>query len=309
MKLRRQLLLWIPTVIVMVAGAAIYWLFYDNRMPSDGSYPIDIAAIRAEADRIQGDKPIAIQVETVSHTKVPEIAMAAGTGWDKIDLVRNAYRVVFADRSVMIDTGYDRKTAEATKIDSYDETAWQHILRAMDGAAIIVVTHEHADHIGGLQASPNLAALLQKALLTPEQIAEINPAKHLAWPEGSLQDFKPIIYDRLKAIAPGMVLIKAAGHTPGSQMIYVKRADGQEYIFMGDTASLADNVRLMRIRSHLLTDFLLPTHDDRRSVLLQTRALNRLAVAEPAIALVPGHDGPTTAEFEKRGLLVAGFGD
>jgi glyoxylase-like metal-dependent hydrolase (beta-lactamase superfamily II) len=305
----RSLLLKILSVVVLLAGAATYWLFYDNRMPGDGTYPLDMAAIRAEAERIPGGKPTVIRVETVSHTMAPKIAMVAGTSWSKIDLVRNAYRVVFPDRSVMIDTGYDRRAAEASKVDSFDDNAWQRILRAMDTAAIIVVTHEHADHIGGLKASPNLPALLQKALLTPEQTTEIGPAKSLAWPEGSLKGFKPIVYDQLKAIAPGMVLIKAAGHTPGSQMIYVKRADGQEYIFMGDTASLADNVRLMHMRSHLVTDFITPTHDDRRAVLLQSKALNRLSTDEPAIALVPGHDGAATEEFEKRGLLVAGFGD
>jgi glyoxylase-like metal-dependent hydrolase (beta-lactamase superfamily II) len=106
-------------------------------------------------------------------------------------------------------------------------------------------------------------------------------------------------------IAPGVVLIRAAGHTPGSQMIYVQRADGQEYIFMGDVASSADNIRLLKIRSRLVTDFM--TYDDRNAVMLETKALHALAEAEPKIALVPGHDGGAIRDFERRGLFTSGF--
>ena len=89
-------------------------------------------------------------------------------------------------------------------------------------------------------------------------------------------------------------------------MVYVQRADGQEYIFMGEVASNADNIRLMRIRSHLVTDFM--THDDRTAVFLETKALHQLSLDEPTIALVPGHDASAIGEFESQGLLKRGFG-
>ena len=125
------------------------------------------------------------------------------------------------------------------------------------------------------------------------------------WPEGSREKFRPLHYDRLLVIAPGVVLIRAAGHTPGSQMIYVVLADGQEYIFMGDVASMADNVRLTHLRSRLVTDFM--THDDRSAELAQTRALHALSLSDPKIALVPGHDAQAIGDFERRGLLKVGF--
>ena len=168
------------------------------------------------------------------------------------------------------------------------------------------MTHEHIDHIGGLLTSPHLLRLLPRTILNPEQFADSGRSAGL-WPRGSRAGFRPLAYQGMIAIAPGVVLIRAPGHTPGSQMVYVQRADGQEYLFMGDVASIADNVRLQRICSRLVTDSM--TLDDRRAVMLRTMALHRLAAAEPRIALVPGHDAVATVAFERSGLLVRGFRD
>jgi glyoxylase-like metal-dependent hydrolase (beta-lactamase superfamily II) len=292
-------------LVVAAMGGAYYWLFYDNRMPSYGTFPLDIGAIRAEAASIRGPRATSIQVETLSHTLVPKIAMIAGTTWTKIDTVRESYRVVFPDQSIIIDTGYDATTAKASRADSFDPAAWKRMLVAMREASKIVVTHEHADHIGGLLTSPDWATLLPKAVINEAQFDDTDRTLPVIWPGGSRAHFKPVSYDRLLAIAPGVVLIRAPGHTPGSQMIYVQRADGQEYLFMGDVASEADNVRLLRIRSRLVTDFM--THDDRNAVMLETRALHDLATADPRIVLVPGHDSAAITAFENEGVLVHGF--
>jgi hypothetical protein len=136
-------------IIAVIALAAVYWLFYDNRPPTSGSFPLDIAALRAAANQVPGSKPLHIEMETVSHTKVPKIAMVAGTSWDKLDEVRNSYRLVWADHAIILDTGYDAAGARATKADSFDPTAWAHIVAGLKDATQIIVTHEHGDHIGG----------------------------------------------------------------------------------------------------------------------------------------------------------------
>ncbi len=65
-------------IITVLFAAAYYWLLIDNRMPP-GRFDLDIAVVRNAASENRGAAPAAIEVETVSHTMVPHIAMVAGT--------------------------------------------------------------------------------------------------------------------------------------------------------------------------------------------------------------------------------------
>lgn len=302
--MRRWILVGLAAM-AFLTSAAVYWLFYDNRMPHSGAFPLDLAAIRREASHIPGPGPIRIETEALALRSAPEIAMVAGSSWRKVDIVQLSHRLVWADRSLVIDTGFDEPTARSFGIESYDRDAWRRIVDAMDRSDAIVVTHEHSDHLGGLLAHPRLASVLRKALLSPEQAVDSNYTKPLTWPPRVRTGYRPLRYEGLHAIAPGVVLIRSPGHTPGSQMIYVRRADGHEYLFTGDVASLLDNVRLQRIRSRLVTDFI--THERREAVMLQTQALKRLADRAPSLTLVPGHDAETVRRLVGLGLLTPQF--
>ena len=48
-------------------------------------------------------------------------------------------------------------------------------------------------------------------------------------------------------------------------------------------------------------------HDDRRAVMLETIALHEAQAADPALVLVPGHDGAAIGQMMRGGLLVRGF--
>lgn len=302
----KRLVLGALFVLTVIAAAITYWLFYDNRPPAEGTFPLDIAALREEAATFAGPGPQRIEVEVIYNSVVPKIAMIAGTGWSELNLVRSSYRLLYPKSSVIIDTGSDEDSSRKwdSRLTSYDRAAWSRMQNGLSRASLILVTHEHGDHIGGLLQSPNWRRLLPKALINTEQFR--NVTQGTVWPGGSREGFKPFSYRGVKAVAPGVVLIRAPGHTPGSQMIYVRRADGHEYIFMGDTASSIDNVRLIRIRSRYVTDF--GGHeDDRSAVFLQTMALNRLSKDVPGLTLVPGHDFAALLAIEKAGLMTRGF--
>lgn len=293
--------------VAAVAFAILaYWLLCDNRLPAEGRFPLDLAQLRAAAGPV-GAGPVRIEVEQLSHTDAPRIAMVAGTDWGTIDLVRASYRLVWPRRSIIVDTANPFALARRFGARRYDAAGWTRLLRAMDRADAIVVTHEHADHIGGLMAAPDAVRLLAKARLTPEQVDAGGRSEPYRWPAAARARYRPLVYRGLYALAPGVVLIHAPGHTPGSQMIYVRRADGHEFLFAGDAASMLDNVRLQRIRSRYVTSYLGNHADDRRAVMLQTMALHRLVIEDPALTIVPGHDGATFEDLIRRGLLVRGF--
>lgn len=83
-------------IFVLALGlvVATYWLFYDNRAPADGTFPLDIAALREEASRMPGAGPSRIEVETLYWVDVPRIALITGTDWSDMSFVCNSYRVV-----------------------------------------------------------------------------------------------------------------------------------------------------------------------------------------------------------------------
>ena len=97
--------------------------------------------------------------------------------------------------------------------------------------------------------SRHLAALLPHLFLTGEQLDSPHGPP---WPSGTPKS-RAVRYQCLFVVALGVVLIKAPGHTPGSQLVYVCRADGRKYLFMGDTVSMADNIRLRSQRLRFVT--------------------------------------------------------
>jgi len=220
---------------------------------------------------------------------------------------RTAFQVVYADGTVMVDAGMDRQVHRffgRGVEEPYDEAAARDVAAAVDRARLVVFTHEHGDHVGGVITSPRAGELAGKSLLTRAQVESLTKTPQM--PEirltaAAASRYVIIDYDTYYPVAPGMAFIKAPGHTPGSQMVLIRLESGREILLAGDVAWHMDGVRMLAGKDAPWVS------EDKPAVLDQLRWLNGLMRAEPDLAIVLSHDDEQRQALIARGVLGGRF--
>jgi glyoxylase-like metal-dependent hydrolase (beta-lactamase superfamily II) len=289
---------------VLAIGVAAYWYFIGDGAPPATlpAFSIDLASVRAKAEELPGGKATRIRVETVAAFNSPAVAALGGDGWNTTPMGAFSYQVILPADTIVIDSALNAAMGASFGA-VIDDDAYARMDAAMADATQIVVTHEHPDHIGGIIAYPGLNAILKQLRLNKEQVESLG-LYGLTLPEG-LKDLVPIDYAEPLAIAPGVVLIRAPGHSPGSQLIYVRMADGKEVLFIGDIAWTSRNVDTAKGKPRLVSAFMLK--EDREMVFAQLRALQALHEAEPGLLIVPGHDVSAIDALIAADAMARGF--
>lgn len=291
---------WGVLVVAAFLLCAKYALLDTAASPGD-PYVIDLAALHAAAMG-NGALPTRIEVEKIADFAFPRTMVVAGDGFRMHAMVQVSNRVVWPDHSLIIDTGMSPEDAKSLPGAKTHADAYERMQRAMTTAETIIFTHEHPDHVGGVARAPNFDAIAPKVQMTREQFNGPKLERKM-FPPGGLEKLKLLDYTGLHSVAPGVVLQKAPGHTPGTQLIYVELASGVRYLFVGDIAWSEDNIRLGKGRPGFAT---LLMKEDRPAVASELRAL---AALPKDVHVVVAHDPVALERDVAAGLFRVGFSE
>jgi len=294
---------------LLAALLAIVTVVARAQQPAAGEKPAwsaDIAEIRRVATLIPGRKPLRINVLKFAESHRTKNFSVKGEPSTPSVQARTVFQVVYADGYVMVDAGMDepmhRQIGRGAEGEPYFAEQAQAMNKALRGARSIVFTHEHGDHVTGVIRSPYLAELAPKTILTRTQVNTLETRPQfpdLKITEEQAQRYHVIDYDRYMAFAPGWTLIKAAGHTPGSQMMFITLDSGREYLLIGDAAWHMDGVRKVTGKD---APWIV---EDTTAVNEQLKWLNGLSTSERNLIIIASHDDDLHKELEAKKLLGA----
>ena len=283
------------------------WLDASEPVPEQTSYRIDLDALHRLAASQPGPKPRAIRSLLVAEASLPRGVIFAGEPFTPQPNVHQVFQLVWDDRFALIDTAFppslfEKVGAFGDGSGRYYADAWEQVSGALAAADFIVVTHEHFDHLAGAGTlAPARASHLR---LNARQLANASALDDSEISAALRGVLTALPQNEAQALAPGVVLLAAPGHTPGSQIVYVERADGRTALFLGDVAWNAEQIRQLRYRPRLVTYVL---GENRAQVLGEFRALHELGRSHPEIAQVVSHDPDQRAALLADGLLVDGL--
>jgi glyoxylase-like metal-dependent hydrolase (beta-lactamase superfamily II) len=202
---------------------------------------------------VLSDGTVALPVDKLlTHTTPAKVAKALARAHlaEPVETSVNAFLINTGTKLVLVDTGSGKlfgptlgKLAENLKAAGYQP----------EQVDAVLITHMHADHVGGLMAGDKLA--FPNATVHADQHDAdywLSQAKLDAAPEpikdffrGAMASLKPYVaagkfkpFDGDTELVPGISAKAARGHTPGHS-IYVVESKGQKLVLWGDLMHVA----------------------------------------------------------------------
>ena len=307
------MLKWIGILVaglVIVTGAALWWLTIGfSHAPKSADGMFDIATWRSLAGSMDGPLPVRIEVQEVGHDKAPLLAARAGAFGQEWQTSYNAVRVVYPDGAILIGGAVDRAMAESMVQDknewSFDDAAYEQLIKAISTASQVLMTHEHRDHIIAIARYPDAEALAPHLWANAAQIAAL-PRYVSPLPE-AFRTLQPRLSGEVEAVAPGIVAVPAPGHTPGSQLVFIKLQSGEEYLLIGDIVWSMSSIEELTMRPVLTQYVVFDPNEDRAAIKDQIRAIHDLMADEPGLIVFPSHDRIWLEKLAAEGKIGWGF--
>jgi len=306
----RVLLLVVSGLAVLLLGG-FWWLFLaDSSAPPEAPGLLVLEDWRGLVGDDSSALPTEIRVLEVGRDKAPGFAARAGGFGTDWNTTYNSVQIVWPDRTLIVDGAIDAETAAAMKQSetdwAFDAAAYDTLLAAMLSADGVLITHEHLDHVMAVARHSDPAALAPKLMLNAPQIATL-PIFAKGTLDPAIAGLAPRLDGSVQQVAPGVVVIPVPGHTPGSQLVYIRLQDGSETLLIGDVAWSLAAIETLTTRPVLTQYMVFDPDEDRTSVKAQLRALYDLMQSNPEIAIIPAHDRGHIDALVAEGRLIKGF--
>ncbi len=264
-----------------------------------------LPTLRRAAELVPGDLPLSVRVVTLAPRRAPLSGMVeGGSASDSVLVGYPAFQVRYPHGWLAVDAGMGRGFFRQVP-PTYSDQAYDTIQRELRDARMVVFTHEHHDHVAGALLSPYRAQVQQHTLFTRAQVRTLmeHPSDaRVRLDSAAAAGWLTIDYQGWIPIAPGVVLLQAPGHTPGSQMVYVRLASGREILLSGDIAWHLSGVTGLRQKPASVIQSLA---EDSAALRPQLAWLRDVGAA--GVVVVVSHDEGSIEDLVRRGVLVRGF--
>lgn len=265
------------------------------------SFNPDMDVVRRMAGLIPGDLPSEMNGVCFAASIRPRKFVIEGGDMTPVSMPRTVFQLVYPDGTIMLDAGMDQATHDSFgEGEPFYPLEFDKLMRALRAARLIVFTHFHADHVAGVVTADDFEELANKTLATPATISRMieNPHRpHLKLTKAQGDAFISYDYHDYYPVAPGLVMIKAPGHSHDMQMAYIRLKSGQEILHSVDTAWNMDNIKEMKGKAAPWLE------EDKAQVVEQLRWLNGFMQQSPQTAIVVTHDGEQFEALKKSGVL------
>lgn len=265
---------------------------------------------RALARSVPGERPRSLHVLKIAESSGPLASYVAGADSLIVPTAMSVFQIRYRDRWVVVDAGFDQAAVAeyygTSRTLRFFPDRYDRMQLALRGAEHVVLTHEHLDHAIGVQRGPFFPEVAARTLLTAEQVRTLLDPPTRAFVRlspDSAAAFPRLRYDLLFPLGPGVVLIRAAGHTPGAQYVFVQLANGREVLLAADLAWQHEGLETSRQRSEATSTRL---GEDRAAVQAQLEWARRIFEAG-RVTVVLSHDSRLLDSLVARGVLRDGF--